>query len=81
MIARLTSKGQLTIPKPVRDRLRLRAGDRIEFLFDEQDAVKMIAVSSTIKRLKGSLPKPAKIVSLEDMQKAIEQASSEHVRD
>jgi antitoxin PrlF len=81
MIARITSKGQLTIPKPVRDRLRLRTGDRIEFQFDEQDAVKMIAVSSTIKRLKGFLPKPAKLVGLENMQKAIEQRDSENDRD
>jgi antitoxin PrlF len=78
MIARITSKGQLTIPKPVRDRLRLRTGDRIEFQFDEQDAVKMIAVSSTIKHLKGFLPKPAKTVRLEDMQKAIEQRVSDN---
>jgi AbrB family looped-hinge helix DNA binding protein len=81
MIARITSKGQLTIPKPVRDRLRLRTGDRIEFQFDEHDAVKMIAVSSTIKRLKGFLPQPANPVSLENMQKAIAQRDSESDRD
>jgi antitoxin PrlF len=31
-MGRLTSKGQVTIPKAVRDRLRLQPGDEIEFV-------------------------------------------------
>ena len=33
--AKLTSKGQVTIPKDVRERLGLQAGDEIEFIEDE----------------------------------------------
>lgn len=35
----LTSKGRLTIPKEVRDRLGVQEGDRIVFQFDEQGRV------------------------------------------
>ena len=30
--AKVTSKGQITIPKPVRDRLGLRSGDKVGFI-------------------------------------------------
>lgn len=33
---KITSKGQVTIPKPVRERLGLRAGDEIEFIEDRE---------------------------------------------
>jgi AbrB family looped-hinge helix DNA binding protein len=32
--ARITSKGQVTIPKTVRERLGLRTGDAVEFIED-----------------------------------------------
>jgi AbrB family looped-hinge helix DNA binding protein len=35
----LTSKGQITIPKEVRERLGVREGDRIVFQFDKQGRV------------------------------------------
>jgi antitoxin PrlF len=34
--ARITTKGQITIPKAVRDQLDVKPGDALEFLVDEQ---------------------------------------------
>ena len=34
-VATLTSKGQITIPRVVRERLRLETGDKLDFSVDE----------------------------------------------
>jgi len=49
----LTSKGQVTIPKEVRDRLGLRIGDRLEFRFDERGK---LTVEAEAPNPLGSLP-------------------------
>jgi AbrB family looped-hinge helix DNA binding protein len=35
--ATISSKGQITIPKKIRDRHHLKSGDKIEFLEDAQE--------------------------------------------
>jgi len=54
--ATLTSKGQLTIPKQIRDHLGLKPGDRIAF--DVEDGVIRLRVERrrTLEELRGSLP-------------------------
>lgn len=37
--AKLSSKGQITIPKPVREILRLRPGDRVLFRVERDHAI------------------------------------------
>lgn len=54
--ATLTSKGQLTIPKEVRQRLGLRVGDRLVFELEEDSARLMVERRRTLGELKGSLP-------------------------
>jgi AbrB family looped-hinge helix DNA binding protein len=71
----LTSKGQFTLPKALRDKLHLSAGDRIEFVIDEDGSVRLLVKRESIRRLKGMLPKPRRPVSLEDMERAIEQGA------
>lgn len=55
--ARLTSKGQVTIPKPVRDALDLRAGDEVLFRVEDQRAV--VAKTPDFLALAGSVVVPA----------------------
>ena len=68
--ATLTSKGQVTIPADVRQRLGLESGDRIEFIeMDGGYAIK--PAIDDVRSLKGLLRKPAKPVSIEDMNATI----------
>ncbi len=55
--ARITSKGQVTIPKDVRDALGLREGDELLFRVERSRAV--IAKTSGFLELAGSVPVPA----------------------
>ena len=67
----VTSKGQITIPKPVRDGLGVESGDRVEFVELERGVYTVVAATRDIRDLKGVIPKPAKPVSVEDMNKAV----------
>lgn len=69
--ATITSKGQTTIPKAVRDRLRLKAGDRIEFVVQADGTVLMVPATLDLDDLEGMLPPPQTPVSLDAMDKAI----------
>lgn len=70
--ATLTSKGQVTIPAAVRQRLGLTSGDRIEFVEIEGGFAIKPAIDD-VRSLKGLLRKPAKAVSIEDMNASIRQ--------
>ena len=67
----MTSKGQTTIPVNIRNYLNLHAGDKLEFVMLEKGKVMIIPATSDISELKGFLPRPKKIASISDMEKAI----------
>lgn len=70
MIATITSKGQLTLPKKLRDELKLHAGDKLDFVIREDGHIEVIPLKAPVSKLKGLLPKPPKTVSLEAMDHA-----------
>jgi len=76
MEATLTSKGQITIPKGVRDALNLRPGDRLAFVLQADGTVRVLPITGSVKRLKGMLPKPSRALSLEQMDAAIAKGAS-----
>jgi len=70
----LTSKGQVTIPKEVRERLGVDTGDRVEFVELQSGVYTLVAATRDVRELKGIVAKPAKPVSIEDMNRAITRA-------
>ena len=72
----LTSKGQITIPKEVRERLGVDTGDRVEFVEIEDGVFTMVAATRDIRELKGIIPRPAKPVAIEAMNRAIARMGS-----
>lgn len=69
--ATLTSKGQITVPKPIREHLKLQAGDRLVFLVGADGTVNIKPLTAPVTILKGIVPKPDRPVSIEDMNRAI----------
>jgi antitoxin PrlF len=69
--ATLTTKGQITIPKEVRERLGVVAGDRLDFVEQERGVYKVVAATRDVRQLKGMVPKPPKPVSVEEMKAAV----------
>ena len=70
-IATLTSKGQITIPAAVREALGVGTGDRVEFVEVEPGRFEIIAATRSVTSLKGMFGKPAKTVSIDQMNAAI----------
>ena len=70
-VATLTSKGQITLPVELRERLRLVAGDRVSFDKQSDGSYLVRPLKDDVRRLKGVVPKPARPVTGEAMDRAI----------
>ena len=71
-LATLTTKGQITIPKIIRDSLKLNTGDKIEIIITEDRAAIIRPVSKKVDDIFCKLHKPGrKAVSLKNMDDAI----------
>ena len=70
--ATVTSKGQITIPKEVRDFLGAREGDRLEFSMERDGRVQLRRLGRSIRELAGILHQPGmKPMTQDEMDQAI----------
>ncbi len=71
----ITSKGQTTLPKAVREALSVRAGDRVRYII--QDGEVRIVPVRPVSRLFGILRHDGPAATLEDMESAIAEGACE----
>lgn len=70
MESAITSKGQATIPKRIRDHLRLKPGDRVKFFIQPDGRVVMLP-KLPASALKGFVKYEGPPVTIEEMDEAI----------
>ena len=79
--ATLTSKGQLTIPKAVRDSLHLHPGDRVAFVVHGDSEATLKPVTKSVDEVFGRLHRPGQSrKSVEDMNAAVAERMREKCR-
>jgi antitoxin PrlF len=76
MDSTLTSKGQTTIPKPVREHLALKPGDRIRFVIEADGRVTIVPATLPVTVLRGAARWSGKPASLDEMDAAIRAAAA-----
>ncbi len=79
-VGTITSKGQITIPKDVRDDLGLVPGARLSFLKNEEGVYELRRERRSVKDLAGSLKYAGPPKSVEEMDEAIAAAAAESMR-
>jgi AbrB family looped-hinge helix DNA binding protein len=72
----MTSKGQITIPKPVRDDLGLVSGSQVTFTRTREGDYLVRREPRSIRALRGSLRYDGPAISLEQMDEAIAAAAA-----
>ena len=72
----LTSKGQITVPKPIREHLHIAEGDQVDFAIAANGDVVVHRISGSVTALAGLLHRPGrKTISLAEMDEAISGAA------
>ena len=68
-VATITSKGQVTLPRVIREKLNLSAGDKIDFCFDEElQKVILTPKNKKVEQVRGLLSHYAKEKPVRDQE-------------
>jgi antitoxin PrlF len=71
--SRITSKGQITLPKAVREALGVEAGDRVSFRIGDDGVVVLEAETVDLTVLRGSVRARRRGVTVERMAEVVRQ--------
>ena len=74
--SKITSKGQITVPKVVRETLALLPGDRMSFVIHDDGSVTVEAETVDLSSLRGAVASVGRHVSIEEMGEAVRRAAT-----
>lgn len=77
----MTTKGQVTIPVEVRERLGIETGSRVHFVPHDDGSWEFVVSSGHLSSIRGMFASPRPRVSLDDMDDAVAEAATERYRD
>jgi AbrB family looped-hinge helix DNA binding protein len=74
-MATLTSKGQITVPKRVRDALAVQPGDKLAFRIHDDGSVTVEAETVDLGTLRGAIKAKVRGVTVDDMKEAVRRSA------
>lgn len=81
MLSTVTDKGQVTLPKAIRDRLGIRPGTKIDFELQPDDTLKVRVLTRGASGLFGLIARPGEAArSLDEIDAGITAAVTERTR-
>ena len=83
MIATLTTKAQITLPKGIRQLLKLEPGDKVDFSPQPDGRITVAkathAGQTTFAALRGLLPQPERAFSVDEMNRAVQDSAAARI--
>jgi antitoxin PrlF len=76
-VATITSKGQLTLPKEVREQLHVEQGDKVEFVIGPAGDVEIRRLAGSARRLTEIVRRPVAPKSLDELDRELGEALAE----
>lgn len=76
--SKVTRKGQITIPKEIRDRLRVREGEKVVFVLRGNEVVLKV-IRGTILDLKGTVKPHAHPEDFGEIRKSVKRAVAKRI--
>jgi AbrB family looped-hinge helix DNA binding protein len=76
-VATVTSKGQLTLPAPVRRHLGIGAGDKVAMVVEDDKSARLRRIEHDVRSVRGLIATPPGLES-HDFDELIEEAMADH---
>ena len=78
MLATVTVKGQVTVPKAIRDRLKIETGTQLDFKLNDDGSMLVRSLKRSALSIVGLLKRPGRsAVTIEQMNQAVADAAAE----